>query len=94
MNLLFDKKTSKLVAFSANDLSDQVGDSYTLHEIDVEINAEDIGGYTVSNGSVEYVETDEHRAMIADRNAIPSRAELFDQINTLQSRIDQLEGNK
>jgi len=91
MYLLFDKKTKLLSAYSPSDLSDQVADSYILHETDIQIDDEDLMGYKLLKGSVVYSETKEHKAMIADRNAIPSRAELFEQINVLQSRIDQLE---
>lgn len=89
MNLLFDKQTNKLVAFSENDLSDQVGDLYILHNTNIEINSEDISGYSLVNNSVQYVETDEHKAEIAEREAkasIPSRAELLEMIKELQKR--------
>jgi len=91
MYLLFDKKTKLLSAYSPSDLSDQMGDSYILHNEDIEIDNEDLMGYKLVNGAVSYSETKEHKTIIADRNAIPSRAELFEQINVLQSRIDQLE---
>lgn len=91
MYLLFDKQTKLLSAYSQNDLSDQVGDLFTLHEQEIEIDETDMQGYKLSGGKITYAETVEHKAMIADRKAIPSRAELFEQINQLQARLDQLE---
>lgn len=85
MNLLFDKQTNKLVAYSPNDLSDQVG--YELIIANIEINFNDIQGYSLVNDSVVYTETESHKALMAEREAIPSRKELLEMIRELQAKV-------
>ena len=87
MYLLFNKETSKLQAYSPNDLSDQASGDYVLHEADIEINLFDIQGYSLVDGSVVYNETQEHKEWREEREAIPTRAELLAMVKELQEKV-------